>query len=60
MAGLFALQSISLHTASQFYGRVYLLPEIARAGFAAALVGLAYYGWETQGTRNARRADLEE
>ena len=56
VAGLFALQSISLHTASQLYGRVYLLAEIARAGFATALVGLAYFGWEAQGAGTAPRA----
>lgn len=37
-----------------------LLPEIARAGFATALFGLAYFGWEAQGTRNARRSDPED
>jgi hypothetical protein len=50
VAGLLALQSISLHTASQLYGRVYLLAEIVRAGFATALVALAYFGWEDKGT----------
>jgi len=54
VAGLFALQSISLHTASQLYGGVYLLAEIVRAGFATALVGLAYFGWEDQGTGTVR------
>ena len=46
VAGLLALQSISLHTASQLYGGVYLLPELARAGFASALVALAHFGWD--------------
>jgi len=59
-AGLFALQSISLHTASQLYGGVYLLAEIARAGFATALVGLAYFGWEDQGTGAAGRASPKD
>ena len=47
IAGLLALQSISLHNASHLYGQVVLLPQFARALFAGLLVALAYFGWDS-------------
>lgn len=48
-AGLLALQSISLHNASHFYGEVALLPQLTRLSFASLLVALAYIGWDSEG-----------
>ena len=45
VAGLLALQSISLHNASHLYGQVVLLPQFTRAVFAGLLVALACVGW---------------
>ena len=47
VGGLLALQSISLHNASHLYGQVALAPQLARATIALLLVGLAYFGWES-------------
>ena len=44
LTALFGLQSLSLHTAARLYGQVAPEPQIARALFAAVLVGLAYFG----------------
>ena len=48
VGGLLALQSISLHNASHLHGQVMLLPQVARALFAALLVALAYLGWNEE------------
>ena len=45
VAGLLALQSISLHNTNHLYGQVVLLPQFARALFAGLLVALACFGW---------------
>lgn len=50
MAGLLALQSISLHNANHLYGQVVLLPQLARALFAGLLATLAYLGWNEETT----------
>ncbi len=47
VAGLLALQSISLHNAGHLYGQVLLLPQLLRLLFAALLVALAWFGWES-------------
>ena len=60
VGGLLALQSISLHNAGLLYGRVYLLPELARAGFATALIALAYFGWEGPGSPNRDGLDSKD
>ena len=60
VAGLLALQSISLYTGGQLYGRGSLPAEIARAGFAVALVALAYFGWETPEVRAVPRDDQRD
>ena len=44
LTALFGLQSLSLHSAARLYGQVAPEPQIARALFAALLVGLAYFG----------------
>ncbi|MEE2963115.1 MAG: hypothetical protein VX427_03050 [Acidobacteriota bacterium] len=44
LTALFGLQSLSLHSAARLYGQVAPEPQIARALFAAVLVGLAYFG----------------
>lgn len=44
LAALFGLQSLALHNASHLYGQVAPEPQIARALFAALLIGLAYFG----------------
>ena len=49
VGGLLGLQSISLHNDPHIYGRLLLLPQLARVGFATALALLAYLGWETGG-----------
>ena len=49
VGGLLALQSISLHNAGHLYGRVLLIPELARAVLAMSLVALAYFGWGGDG-----------
>lgn len=48
VAGLLALQSISLHNAGHLYGQVVLIPELVRLVFAVVLVGLAYAGWDQE------------
>ena len=45
VGGLLALQSISLHNAVHLYGRVSLIPELARAILAVSLIALAHFGW---------------
>ena len=45
VAALLGLQSISLHNDAHLYGRLLLLPQLARALFSMALVTLAYFGW---------------
>ena len=47
VAGLLALQSISLHNAGHLYGQVLLLPQLLRLLFAGLLVALAWFGWES-------------
>ena len=47
IAGLLALQSISLHNAEYLYGHVHAFPQIMRLIFAGLLVALAYGGWES-------------
>ncbi|HCE03361.1 MAG TPA: hypothetical protein DEQ98_08975, partial [Acidobacteria bacterium] len=44
LTALFGLQSLSLYSAARLYGQVAPEPQIARALFAAVLVGLAYFG----------------
>ena len=44
LAALFGLQSLALHDAGHLYGQIAPEPQIARALFAAFLVGLAYFG----------------
>ena len=45
VSGLLGLQSISLHNDPHVYGELLLAPQLARAGFSALLVALAYFGW---------------
>ena len=45
VAGLLALQSISLHNASHLYGHVLLLPRLAQALLGVLLAALSYFGW---------------
>lgn len=59
VAGLLGLQSISLHNDPHLYGRLLLWPQLARAVFAAALVGLAYFGWGTAGAPAPESAERE-
>ena len=47
VGGLLALQSIGLHNAGHLYGRVSLIPELARAMLALSLAALAYFGWDS-------------
>ena len=47
IAGLLALQSISLHNAGHLYSQVILTPQLTRAVFASLLVALAYFGWDS-------------
>ena len=47
IAGLLALQSISLHNAEHLYGYVHAFPQIMRLVFAGLLVALACGGWES-------------
>ena len=47
VGGLLALQSIGLHNAGHLYGRVSLIPELARATLALSLAALAYFGWDS-------------
>jgi hypothetical protein len=47
VGGLLALQSIGLHNAGHLYGRMFLIPELARAALALALAALAYFGWDS-------------
>ena len=47
VAGLLALQSISLHASLRLYGQVALEPKIARAAVGGVLVMLACLGWGT-------------
>lgn len=54
VGGLLALQSISLHNASHLYGHVALEPQLARATIAVLLVGLAYFGWESDPVNEPR------
>ena len=46
VAGLLGLQSISLHNDPHIYGDLLLWPQASRAVFSAALVALAWFGWE--------------
>lgn len=57
VGGLLALQSIGLHNAGHLYGRVLLVPELARATLALSLVALAYFGWDSD--RSHFTADRE-
>ena len=57
VGGLLALQSISLHNAGHLYGRVLLIPELARAILAVSLVALAHFGWG--GDQSQITADYE-
>lgn len=59
VAGLLGLQSISLHNDPHLYGRLLLWPQLARAVFAAVLVGLAYFGWGTAGAPAPEGAERE-
>ncbi len=45
VAGLLGLQSISLHNDPHIYGDLLLWPQVSRAVFSAALVALAWLGW---------------
>ncbi len=51
VSGLLGLQSISLHNDPHVYGELLLAPQLARAGFSALLVALAYFGWGQDQTR---------
>ena len=51
VSGLLGLQSISLHNDPHVYGELLLAPHLARAGFSALLVALAYFGWGQDQTR---------
>ena len=44
LAALFGLQSLALHDAGHLDGQIAPAPHIARALFAALLIGLAYFG----------------
>lgn len=44
LGGVLGLQSLALHTAAHLYGGVAVLPQVARAAFAATLILLAYVG----------------
>lgn len=44
LAGVLGLQSLALHNAAHLYGHVAVLPQVARAVFAATLILLAYVG----------------
>ena len=46
IGGLLGLQSISLHNDPHAYGQLLVIPQVARAVFAGALVLLARLGWE--------------
>lgn len=46
VAGLLALQSISLHNAGHLHGYVAAGPQLARMLFAGALTALAWFGWD--------------
>ena len=46
VAGLLGLQSISLHNDPHIYGDLLLWPQASRAVFSAALVALAWLGWD--------------
>lgn len=47
VAGLLGLQSISLHNDPHIYGDLLLWRQALRAAFSAALVALAWLGWES-------------
>ena len=57
VGGLLALQSISLHNAGHLFGRVSLVPELARATLAVSLAALAYFGWGGDGSQISRDPD---
>ena len=57
VGGLLALQSISLHNASHLFGRVTLVPELARAILAVSLAALAYFGRDGDGSQISRNPD---
>ena len=54
VAGLLGLQSISLHNDPHVYGELLLWPQASRAVFSAALVALAWLGWETIGEETTK------
>ena len=57
VGGLLALQSISLHNAGHLFGRVSLVPELARATLAVSLAALAYFGWGGDRSQISRDPD---
>ena len=57
VAGLLALQSISLHNDPHIYGELLLWPQAARAVFSAVLVALAWFGWESAGEDGGADSD---
>ncbi|MCY4602289.1 MAG: hypothetical protein OXF27_20485 [Acidobacteria bacterium] len=60
VAGLLGLQSISLHNDPHIYGDLLLWPQVSRAVFSAALVALAWLGWNSSEDAAAGSDDLTE
>ena len=57
VGGLLGLQSVSLHNDPHIYGELLLWPQVSRAAFSAALVALAWLGWESAGAGGAAGHD---